>query len=168
MVTSFTSSLISLAQQCSPQQNHSTHPAKKNMKFISSWSENCSTTTKDRRRALKKLKSNENIENFIDYCKKRAKSRWTLKQAKRNSRKELISTINTHQPQWSCWYGKKLYLWKNLPLFTHLTASTLKTTLLLTFLRSQTHLHLTLPAPQVMKTMTHNFCILEIQGQVFR
>ena len=67
------------------------------------WSEECRLAIRERRRRFRTFKRNPTTENLIHFRKARAYARRTVFEAKRNSWRSYISTINRYTPLSSVW-----------------------------------------------------------------
>ena len=67
------------------------------------WNENCAKAIKEKRKRLRILKRNSTSENLIAYNKASAKSRWTIKNAKKVSWCNFVTSINQFTPLKTIW-----------------------------------------------------------------
>lgn len=108
-VEKFTDSLVNCARSFTT--NPSNHRQRRRVPW---WSQDCSKAIKNRRKALKTLKRSPNMENHIDFRRLRAKAKWTLKQSRKSSWMDFVSTITPATPSSVVW--KKI---KSLSSATH-------------------------------------------------
>lgn len=100
IVREFTDHLITCAQTHSPELKiHNTYHRR-----VPWWTNQCSISIRERRQALKNLKRDPSTEHHIHFKKLRAKARWTLKQARKNSWNTYVSTIRPSTPVKQIWH----------------------------------------------------------------
>ncbi|MGL5590845.1 MAG: RNA-directed DNA polymerase, partial [Metamycoplasmataceae bacterium] len=93
-----------------------------NKKLVPWWNDECSMTIKERNQAFKKFRKNMNIENLLEYKKKAALVRRTLKLTKRKAWREYCSNIGRETDIGDVWNmikkmcGKIVY--KSIPVLS--------------------------------------------------
>ena len=99
-IEQLTSSLTHLALQCTPPQP--TH--RRNQRtLVPWWNDDCTAALCERRRALRRLKGNSTLENHNHFRKCRAKAKFVIKNAKRESWRQYTSSITSQTPITQIW-----------------------------------------------------------------
>lgn len=78
---------------------------------MAQWDEECNKMLEDRKIALKRFCKNMSNENFIEYKKRRAIARKTIRTKKREEFKEFVSRLNKNFSLTYVW--KKMRIFKN-------------------------------------------------------
>ena len=99
----FTNTLINIANKTIPKTT--TSPKHNNPWFT----EECKTMIRERQRILRKFKTNPSSENLDKYRQQRAKTRRTIKEAKRSSWRNFTAKINSNTNPKTIWnFVKKI------------------------------------------------------------
>lgn len=92
-ITKFTQQLIRIADRTIPKSGRNVH-----RRVVPWWSKDTENAVKNRKKALRRLKRNDNLRNRIELNRATAIAKREIKKAKRDSRKKLCESISSSTP----------------------------------------------------------------------
>lgn len=72
-------------------------------KIVPWWNESCKSAVKECKRALNRYRRTRNLVDLVEFKKRKASARRVLKESKRNSWREYVSTITSNTPPTQVW-----------------------------------------------------------------
>ena len=111
----FTETLREVSTMCIPKT--SKHPLTRPCHWFN---DECRESRKARRKALRKMEGNMNLENMLAYYQEKAKTKLLYNETKRESFREYVSTIDTSTPLKKVYEKVKKLNGKPTPLVNHI------------------------------------------------
>lgn len=100
LIDEFISMLKQAADQSIPK---TVHTKRNNIYKVPWWNNDCNTAIKDAKRAFNKFKKHKTLENLIAYKKYRAVARTTIRQNKKQSWINFLTSLNSSTPSKIVW-----------------------------------------------------------------